>query len=92
MRIIDADELMEHVYRDRLDSRELIAEMIRKAPTVETDAVLRREFRELEARAMMLEEQAEYLKGQIKALVFAVRVNGVSGGEVAYEREYEKRG
>ena len=34
MRLIDADELMEHVWRDKLDSRELIAEMIVKAPTV----------------------------------------------------------
>lgn len=35
MRLIDADALMEHVYRDRLDSRELIAEMVRNAPTIE---------------------------------------------------------
>ena len=34
MRLIDADELIEHVWRDRLDSRELIAEMIDNAPTV----------------------------------------------------------
>lgn len=35
MRLIDADELMEHVWRDKLDSRELIAKMINNAPTVE---------------------------------------------------------
>lgn len=34
-RLIDADELMEHVYRDKLDSRELIAEMVKNAPTIE---------------------------------------------------------
>ena len=34
MRIIDADKLMEHVWRDKLDSSELIAEMINNAPTV----------------------------------------------------------
>ena len=34
MRLIDADALMEHVYRDKLDSRELIAQMIETAPTV----------------------------------------------------------
>lgn len=38
MRPIDADELMEHVYRDKLDSRELIAQMIENAPTVRDDA------------------------------------------------------
>lgn len=34
MRLIDADALMEHVYRDRLDSRELIADMVKNAPTI----------------------------------------------------------
>ena len=34
MRLVDADELIEHAWRDRLDSRELIVEMIEKAPTV----------------------------------------------------------
>ena len=34
MRLIDADELIEHVWRDKLDSRELIAEMIEKSPTI----------------------------------------------------------
>ena len=34
MRLIDADELMEHVWRDKLDSRELIAKMINNATTI----------------------------------------------------------
>ena len=34
MRLTDKDELIEHAYRDRLDSRELIAKMIENAPTV----------------------------------------------------------
>ena len=34
MRLIDADELMEHVWRDKLDSRESIAKMINDAQTV----------------------------------------------------------
>lgn len=34
MRLIDADELMEHVWRDKLDCRGLIAEMVNNAPTV----------------------------------------------------------
>lgn len=34
MRLIDANELIEHAWRDKLDSRELIVEMIEKAPTV----------------------------------------------------------
>lgn len=35
MRLIDADVLMDHVGRDRLDSRELIMKMIENAPTVD---------------------------------------------------------
>ena len=34
MRLIDADELMEHAMRDKLDSRELILQMIKNAPTI----------------------------------------------------------
>ena len=33
-RLIDADGLIERAYRERLDSRELIAQMIESAPTV----------------------------------------------------------
>lgn len=35
MRLIDGDELLEHAYRDRLDTRERIADMIRNAPTID---------------------------------------------------------
>ena len=34
MRLIDADELIEHAWRERLDSRELIVQMINNAPTI----------------------------------------------------------
>lgn len=34
MRPIDANELLEHAWRDKLDSRELIAGMIESAPTI----------------------------------------------------------
>ena len=34
MRLIDADALMEHIWRDKLDSRELIAKMVDDAPTI----------------------------------------------------------
>lgn len=33
-RLIDAGELLEHAWRDKLDSRELIARMIDNAPTI----------------------------------------------------------
>ena len=34
-RLIDADELLEHVWRERLDSRERIANLVKSMPTIE---------------------------------------------------------
>ena len=34
-RLIDADALLEHVWRDRLDSRERIADLVKFMPTTE---------------------------------------------------------
>ncbi len=41
MRLIDADALSEHVFRDRLDSRELIQKMVDDAPTIDAVPVVR---------------------------------------------------
>lgn len=37
MRLIDADELLEYVYRDKLDTRERIAALIERMPTVQPE-------------------------------------------------------
>lgn len=87
MRLIDADELMEHVYRGKLDSRELIADMVNNAPTVASDAETKKMYEELKAHIEYLSRQNERMKGEIKALVFAVRCGGVSGNEVRYETD-----
>ena len=87
MRKIDADELMEHVYRDRLDSRELIAKMIQNAPTVNKDNELELECEKLKAHIEYLRRQNDSMKGEIKALTFAVRCGGISGREVTYETD-----
>ena len=44
MRLIDADELMEHAMRDKLDSRELIWQMINNAPTIYKDKPVKPEL------------------------------------------------
>lgn len=46
MRLIDADELIERTHRERLDSRELIEQMIESAPTVvdEENVALKKEL------------------------------------------------
>ena len=85
MRPIDADELMEHVYKDKLDSRELIANMIDNAPTVTSIFEMENRCKELKAHIKQLSEQNDSMKGEIKALAFAVRCNGISGNEVRYE-------
>lgn len=44
MRLIDVDNLMDHAGRDRLDSRELIFQMIENAPTVDPKAICEEAF------------------------------------------------
>ena len=46
MRLIDADALIERAHRERLDSRELIEQMIESAPTVvdEENVALKKEL------------------------------------------------
>lgn len=41
MRLIDADELTDRAYRERLDSRELVAQMIESAPSIDAVPVVR---------------------------------------------------
>lgn len=85
MRLIDADELMEHVYRDKLDSRELIANMINNAPTITSIFEMENRCKILKAHIKQLSKQNDSMKGEIKALAFTVRCNGISGNEVQYE-------
>lgn len=87
MRPIDADALMEHVYRDKLDSRELIADMVKNSPTVTSVNEMEKMCEELKAHIEYLRRQNDSMKGEIKALAFAVRCSGVSGNEVAYETD-----
>jgi hypothetical protein len=87
MRLIDADALMEHVYRDKLDSRELIADMVKNAPTVTSAIEMKEMCEELRAHIEYLSKQNNMMKSEIKALAFAVRCNGVSGNEVRYETD-----
>lgn len=88
MRLIDADELMEHVYRDRLDSRELIADMVQRTPTIRIEQTETEKMcEEYRAAIEHYRRKNDQLSGQIKALAFAVRCNGVSGNEVRYETD-----
>lgn len=64
MRPIDADELIEHAYRDKLDSRELIADMINNAPTIKEkdceDCLFKNEWQKIgKLISVILEKQTE---------------------------------
>lgn len=37
MRLIDADELEEHIWRERLDTRERIENLVKRMPTVQPE-------------------------------------------------------
>lgn len=63
MRLIDASELIEHAYRDKLDNRELIAQMIENAPTVKT--ISTDKINEISLDVIM-EEQANVRKDATK--------------------------
>jgi molecular chaperone GrpE (heat shock protein) len=66
MRLIDADELMEHVWRDKLDSRELIAKMIDNTPTVKEVKSESEEMAVINNRLKDLSERVENIEKQIK--------------------------
>lgn len=48
------------------------------------EGMLAREVKELKGYTEHLERENSNLKGQIKALSYALRVNGISGNEVHY--------
>lgn len=62
MRLIDADELMEHVGRDRLDSRELIMKMINDAKTIDISEL----FGTILTQSSKYERTINYLTSDIK--------------------------
>lgn len=73
MRLIDADELIEHAWRDKLDSRELIAEMIEKAPTIKEipTRISISMYEELISQKVILDKVKDEIKKQDKWLAQA---------------------
>lgn len=57
----------------------------RKCERCDDSDRLRMENEELKCQIEYMNRQAEKMRGEIKALSFAVRCNGVSGNEVHYE-------
>lgn len=88
-RKIDADELIKKLHGTAFkdgDDRGIVLNIIEKMPImdeIETEKM----FEELKANIEYLNRQNRSMKGEIKALAFAVRCNGVSGNEVRYEAD-----
>ena len=86
MRLIDADELIKKLHDIALkdgDDRSIVLSVIDKMP-IEDNIEMEKICEELRAHIEYLNRQNNTMKGEIKALAFAVRCNGVSGNEVRY--------
>lgn len=84
--VCDPKELVKDL-ADRIGLHQLYAivrEMRGEATDVSKDN-LKIENEELKAHIEYLSRQSERMKGEIKALAYSVRCNGVSGNEVHYE-------
>ena len=96
MRPIDADELKNAIVEEGQRSkryklgetwelnRDEIWKVVDEQPTVEPAVDYRRKCEELKAGADHYRRENNMLRGEIKALAFAVRCNGVSGNDVRY--------
>lgn len=100
MNIIDADELMEHIFRDKIDSREQIAEIIlnlqnREARIPNQDLLI------IKYPYLLSEKEADYFYNKLLAQKAKGLVILPAGCEAVYipndcevviETEEEKRG
>ena len=89
MRLIDVDELIEKLHGTAFkdgDDRSIVLNVIDRMLTKD-NIEIEEACKELRAHIEYLSMQNNMMKGEIKALTFAVRCNGVSGNEVQYETD-----
>lgn len=87
MKLIDTDVLIEELHKTAFkdgDDRSVVLNIIEKMP-IKDEIEMEKVCEELKAHIEHLRRQNDSMKGEIKALVFAVRCGGVSGNEVRYE-------
>lgn len=89
MRLIDGDKLIEELHNvtfEYCDDRKMICEVIKRQPMVcDNDLIMQCEKQK--AHVEYLRRRNDSMKGEIKALTFAVRCGGISGNEVTYETD-----
>ncbi len=89
MRLIDVNELIEKLHGTAFkdgDDRSIVLSVIDKMP-IKDNIEMKKIYEEQRAHIEYLSRQNNAMKGEIKALAFAVRCNGVSGNEVRYETD-----
>ena len=64
----------------------IVPEMRGEGTTIDREK-LKMENDELKAHIEYLSRQVEFMKGEIKALAYSVRCNGVSGNDVTYGQQ-----
>ena len=88
-RLIDVDELIEKLHGTAFkdgDDRSIALSVIDKMP-INDNIEMEKICEGLKAHIEYLRRQNDSMKGEIKALIFAVRCCGVSGNEVQYESD-----
>ena len=88
-RMIDADALIEKLHGTAFkdgDDRSIVLNIIDNMP-IKDNIEMEKMCEELRAHIEYLNRQNNTMKGEIKALTFAVRCNGMSGNEVRYEAD-----
>ena len=89
MRLIDVDELIKKLHETALkdgDDRSIMLNIIDKTP-IKDEIEIEKMCEELKAHIECLRRQNDRMRGEIKALTFAVKCGGVSGNEVCYESD-----
>ena len=85
MSLINREALIAEYDRVRFFEPGMARKLIVDAPEVDVDEEMEKKCHELECHVEYLAKVNARLRGQITALAFAVRCNGVSGNEVRYE-------
>ena len=90
MRLIDANVLMAELHNVAFEDGEdrgRVYEVIERQASADIGKEWEKRCQELQSHVDFITRQNENLRGQIRALAFAVRCGGVSGNEVRYETD-----
>ena len=85
MSLINREALIAEYDRVHVGEPGAARKLMVDAPAVDADEEMEKKCYELKCHVEYLAKENARLRGQITALAFAVRCNGVSGNEVQYE-------